>query len=83
LGGCSWLGGLFGAGGDTADNDLNKDAEQLNGASVDLIYADAWQKIRDGDWTGAAKQFDEVEKAAPLFGLGTPRDVDECLLLLF
>jgi len=65
LGGCSWLGGMLGTNSDTADNDLNKDSEQLNERPVDQIYQDAWKKIRDGDWVGAAKQFDEVERQHP------------------
>jgi outer membrane protein assembly factor BamD len=65
LGGCSWIGGIFGSGSDNADNDLNKDSEQLNERPVDQIYVDAWKKIRDGDWVGAAKQFDEVERQHP------------------
>ena len=32
---------------------------------VDQIYADAWKKIRDHDWTAAAKQFDEVGRQHP------------------
>ena len=32
---------------------------------VDQIYDDAWKQINDGDWDGAAKQFDEVERQHP------------------
>jgi len=32
---------------------------------VELIYADAWKKIHEGDWNDAAKQFDEVERQHP------------------
>src|SRR5690348_14025384 len=64
LGGCSWLCGMFG-GNDNPDNDLNKASEQLNERPINQIYDDAWKKIRDGDWSGAAKQFDEVERQHP------------------
>ena len=32
---------------------------------VDQIYGDAWKKIGNDDWVGAAKQFDEVERQHP------------------
>src|SRR5690348_3142407 len=32
---------------------------------VEQIYADAWKKIREGAWSDAAKQFDEVERQHP------------------
>jgi outer membrane protein assembly factor BamD len=64
LSGCDTLGSIFGS-GDTAENDLNKDSEQLNERPVDQIYNDAWKKIRDDDYINAAKQFDEVERQHP------------------
>jgi outer membrane protein assembly factor BamD len=50
---------------DDASNDLNKDAAQFQARPVDQIYADAWRAINRQDWTGAAKQFDEVERQWP------------------
>jgi outer membrane protein assembly factor BamD len=64
LSGCGTLGSIFGT-SDNADNDLNKDSEQLNERPVDQIYDDAWKKIRDDDYVNAAKQFDEVERQHP------------------
>ena len=64
LAGCDTLGSIFGT-SDNADNDLNKDSEQLNERPVDQIYDDAWKKIRDDDYVNAAKQFDEVERQHP------------------
>ena len=64
LSGCDTLGSIFGT-SDNADNDLNKDSEQLNERPVDQIYDDAWKKIRDDDYVNAAKQFDEVERQHP------------------
>src|ERR1700682_1373469 len=60
LTGCDTLGGLLGSSG--ADN--TKEPEYVE-RPVDLIYGDAWKKIRNGDWVGAAKQFDEVERQHP------------------
>jgi outer membrane protein assembly factor BamD len=64
LSGCDTLGSIFGT-TDNADNDLNKDSEQLNERPVDQIYDDAWKKIQDDDYINAAKQFDEVERQHP------------------
>src|SRR5438034_1360975 len=64
LSGCDTLGSIFGS-SDTADNDLNKDSEQLNERPVNQIYDDAWKKIREEDYVNAAKQFDEVERQHP------------------
>jgi outer membrane protein assembly factor BamD len=64
LSGCDTLGSIFGT-SDNADNDLNKDSEQLNERPVDQIYDDAWKKIQDDDYVNAAKQFDEVERQHP------------------
>jgi outer membrane protein assembly factor BamD len=64
LAGCGTIGDIFG-GGDTADNDLNKDAAELSERPVDQIYDAGWRKVRDEDWVGAAKQFDEVERQHP------------------
>jgi outer membrane protein assembly factor BamD len=50
---------------DDASNDLNKDAAQYQERPVEQIYADAWTAIRKNDWTGAAKQFDEVDRQHP------------------
>jgi outer membrane protein assembly factor BamD len=59
LAGCDTLGGLFGK---SADQD--KPAEYVE-RPVNLIYEDAWKKIRNEDWVNAAKQFDEVERQHP------------------
>ena len=56
LGGCSWLG--LDSSSDT------KDADYVE-RPVEQIYNDAWKKIDDRDWAGAAKQFDEVERQHP------------------
>jgi outer membrane protein assembly factor BamD len=32
---------------------------------IDKIYADAWHQIDQGNWSNAAKQFDEVERQHP------------------
>jgi outer membrane protein assembly factor BamD len=61
LAGCDTLGGLFGQG--TA-RDADKPAEYVE-RPVNLIYEDAWKKIRNEDWVNAAKQFDEVERQHP------------------
>ena len=59
LSGCDSLSGVFGA-----SSDENKEPEYVE-RPVDLIYGDAWKKINDNDWVGAAKQFDEVERQHP------------------
>ena len=61
LAGCDTLGGLFGQG--TA-RDSDKPAEYVE-RPVNLIYEDAWKRIRNEDWVNAAKQFDEVERQHP------------------
>src|SRR5689334_5094541 len=60
LAGCDTLGGLFGQG--TARDD--KPVEYVE-RPVNLIYEDAWKRIRNEDWLNAAKQFDEVERQHP------------------
>ena len=42
----------------------NKEAAYV-ARPVQVIYADAWRKIRDGSWLSAAKQFGEVERQHP------------------
>jgi len=64
LGGCGTIGDILGT-SDTPENDLNKDAAELSERPVDQIYDAAWKKIRDDDYAGAAKQFDEVERQHP------------------
>ena len=76
LAGCDTLNSLTGKSSDDA-----KEPEYVE-RPVDQIYGDAWKKINQGDWVGAAKQFDEVERQHPLFDLGAPRDADVGLLLL-
>ena len=44
--------------------DQNKEPEYVE-RPVNLIYGDAWKKIKEDDWVGAAKQFDEVERQHP------------------
>jgi outer membrane protein assembly factor BamD len=58
LSGCSWLEGLTGSG------DKSKEPVYLE-RPVYQIYSDAWQKLRNGDWEEAAKQFGEVERQHP------------------
>ncbi|MGC9953279.1 MAG: outer membrane protein assembly factor BamD [Rhizomicrobium sp.] len=55
LSGCSWLQGK---------SDQPKDADYKE-RPIDLIYSDAWKKVRSGDWNAAAKQFAEVERQHP------------------
>lgn len=47
---------------DSSDDD--KEAKYVE-RPVEQIYAEAWKKIRDGSWSEAAKQFDEVERQHP------------------
>lgn len=61
LSGCEAISNLLGEG--TA-RDSDKPAEYVD-RPVDQIYADAWKKIDNDDWVGAAKQFDEVERQHP------------------
>lgn len=58
LSGCAWLG--------LNDNDSSdeKEADYVE-RPVEQIYNDAWKKIDNRDWNGAAKQFDEVERQHP------------------
>jgi len=58
LAGCDTLGGFVGK------SDENKEPEYIE-RPVNLIYGDAWKKINQDDWVGAAKQFDEVERQHP------------------
>ncbi len=57
LAGCGWFGGH-------SEADDQGNAKYVE-RPVEQIYDDAWKKIRDGDWTNAAKQFDEVERQHP------------------
>ncbi len=57
LAGCGWFGGH-------SEADDQGNAKYIE-RPVEQIYDDAWKKIRDGDWTNAAKQFDEVERQHP------------------
>ncbi|HTT98112.1 MAG TPA: outer membrane protein assembly factor BamD [Rhizomicrobium sp.] len=59
LAGCDTLNGLFGDGSKT-----DKEPEYVE-RPIDRIYGDAWKKIDDDDWEGAARQFDEVERQHP------------------
>jgi len=59
LGGCSTIGGWFGS-----NDKSDKDVEYVE-RPIDGIYHDAWKKIGDRDWEGAAHQFDEVERQHP------------------
>src|SRR5665213_3647498 len=59
LGGCSTFNGLFGG-----DSKSDKEPEYVE-RPIDRIYNDAWKRITDDDWEGAAKQFDEVERQHP------------------
>ncbi|MEJ0026674.1 MAG: outer membrane protein assembly factor BamD [Rhizomicrobium sp.] len=60
LAGCESLNDLIGGKGRDAD----KPVEYVD-RPVDQIYADAWKKINQDDFVGAAKQFDEVERQHP------------------
>ena len=60
LSGCGALDSIFG--GDS--NSEDKEPQYVE-RPIDQIYKDAWKKIHDDDWTGAAKQFDEVERQHP------------------
>ena len=46
-------------------SDSDQDSAEYIERPVDQIYADAWKRIADRDWTAAAKQFDEVERQHP------------------
>ena len=59
LAGCDTLNNMFGK-----TNDDNKPADYVE-RPVNLIYEDAWKRIRNEDWVNAAKQFDEVERQHP------------------
>ena len=59
LAGCDTLNDLVGK-----SPDQNKEPEYIE-RPVDQIYNDAWKKIDNNDWVGAAKQFDEVERQHP------------------
>ncbi len=59
LTGCSWLNGATGR-----DTDKERDATYQE-RPIEQIYSDAWKKVRNRDWTEAAKQFAEVERQHP------------------
>ncbi|MEJ0041985.1 MAG: outer membrane protein assembly factor BamD [Rhizomicrobium sp.] len=60
LAGCESLSDLIGG----KARDADKPVEYVD-RPVDQIYADAWKKIAQDDFVGAAKQFDEVERQHP------------------
>ncbi|HEX2593522.1 MAG TPA: outer membrane protein assembly factor BamD [Rhizomicrobium sp.] len=55
LTGCSWF--------DKSDKDSQ--AAQYVERPIDQIYKDAWRQVDRGNWSQAAKQFDEVERQHP------------------
>ncbi|HEY0106027.1 MAG TPA: outer membrane protein assembly factor BamD [Rhizomicrobium sp.] len=57
--GCDTLNNFLGKG-----TDQDKPPEYIE-RPVNQIYNDAWKKIDNEDWVGAAKQFDEVERQHP------------------
>lgn len=59
LSGCDTISSMFGS----SDNE-DKEPQYVE-RPISRIYSDAWAKIRDDDWEGAAKQFDEVERQHP------------------
>src|ERR1700733_6949380 len=59
LAGCDTIGSMFGG-----DSNRDKEPEYIE-RPIDQIYNDAWKKIDDDDWDGAARQFDEVERQHP------------------
>jgi outer membrane protein assembly factor BamD len=59
LASCDSINNMLGRG-----SDADKPPEYVE-RPVNLIYGDAWKKIRGNDWVGAAKQFDEVERQHP------------------
>jgi outer membrane protein assembly factor BamD len=59
LAGCGWFGGKS-----DSDSDAQGNAKYVE-RPVEQIYDDAWKRINNGDWTNAAKQFDEVERQHP------------------
>jgi len=60
LSGCGLFDNILG--GDS--NSEDKEPQYVE-RPIDQIYNDAWKKIHDDDWVGAAKQFDEVERQHP------------------
>ncbi len=60
LAGCDTINSMFGGGSGKDD----KEPEYVE-RPIDRIYNDAWKRITDDDWEGAAKQFDEVERQHP------------------
>jgi outer membrane protein assembly factor BamD len=58
LSACSWFDSTKSDSGDADDTTYVE-------RPVAQIYADAWKKIRDHDWSDAAKQFDEVGRQHP------------------
>ncbi len=59
LAGCDTLNSLLGKSSDETKEPIYVERP------VDQIYNDAWKKIGNDDWVGAAKQFDEVERQHP------------------
>jgi len=59
LSGCDTINSLTGRTSDDAKEPIYIERP------VDQIYGDAWKKINQDDWVGAAKQFDEVERQHP------------------
>lgn len=60
LSGCS----LFGE-EENERNNLNRDAANYRERPIDMIYADGWAAIRNGNWALAAAQFNEMERQHP------------------
>jgi outer membrane protein assembly factor BamD len=60
LTGCDTISSMFGGGSGKDD----KEPEYIE-RPIERIYSDAWKKIKDEDWEGAARQFDEVERQHP------------------
>ena len=54
----------FNLGDSTSSKDEQRDATYQE-RPVDQIYAAAWKKVREDNWSDAAKQFDEVERQHP------------------
>lgn len=50
---------------DTPANNLNTDAANYRERPIDMIYADGWRALRNGNWALAAAQFSEMERQHP------------------
>jgi outer membrane protein assembly factor BamD len=58
--GCDTISGWFGGGSSEEKRDATYQERP-----IDQIYSAAWKRVRNSDWDGAAKQFDEVERQHP------------------